>query len=332
MEEFDLVYRDIRLRICCDYEIANIVKNHFYGHIKLEKPEGNPTYLLIVEDNLELKDIACYKKVDKWFDYASLDFYIDNSNSACYITNINANNNKNRCSLISASVANLFNRLLELKGYIGLHAACVEKENDGVLFVAERNSGKTVCMLNLMNNGYNLVANDATALKKIDDELMGYGIAQSVSIRLSPSFCSKKENEKYINLAIQKGIKIKDKEMLDGNNFNATDSELANINNVSLTIESPIKFIVRPCYDPTINHLIVYQMPIEQTRELVYSQYKSLVHETSDFLINVKLDGVDEAERYRHFEDIVTIPAYYCRQNEKTNDEFVKGMELIRKK
>ena len=73
-------------------------------------------------------------------------------------------------------------------------------------------------------------------------------------------------------------------------------------------------------------------MPIEQTRELVYSQYKSLVHETSDFLINVKLDGVDEAERYRHFEDIVTIPAYYCRQNEKTNDEFVKGMELIRKK
>lgn len=91
----------------------------------------------------------------------------------------------------------------------------------------------------------------------------------------------------------------------------------------------PIKFIIRPKYDPGINHLFFYKMPIEQTRELVYSQYKSLVHETSDFLINIKLEGVDEKERYSHLEEVINIPAHYCVQNEHTTEEFVKKMELI---
>lgn len=331
MEEFDLVYRDIKLRICCDSDVANIVRDYFYGHINLKKAEGVPTYSLIIADDLKTKSGICYRKVDKWFSYASLDFYINNDNRICYITNICAKNKKNRNLLIGTSIANLFNRLLELKGYLGVHSACVEKDNNGILFVAERNSGKTVCMLNLMNSGYNIVANDMVALKKNDDILIGYGIAQSASIRLSPSFCEQKENEKYVALAHEKGIIIKNAEMLDGNSLHIKDSELAKLNNVSQTIETPIKFIVRPCYDPTIDHLIMYKMQIEQTRELIYSQYKSLVHETSDFLTNLKLDGIDEAERYKHFEDIISTPAYYCRQNERTTEEFVKKIELIKK-
>ena len=325
MEEFDLVYRDIRLRICCDHNILNIIKKHFLGHINFEKANGNPTYLVIVNDNIFMKNGLYYRKVDKWFNYASLDFYIDNPNRVCNIANICAKNKENRDLIIVSSIANIFNRLLELKGYLGVHAACVEKDNNGILFVAERNSGKTVCMINLMNNGYNLVANDVVALKKDNSDLYAYGIAQSVSIRLSPAFREQKENKKYIDLAQKKGISIGD------TNLSLTDLELAKLNNVSLTMDTPIKFIVRPYYDPTIDRLIMYKMPIEQTRELIYSQYKSLVHETSDFLINIKLDGVNEKERYNHFEDIISIPAFYCRQNEKTNEEFVNEIEKIKK-
>ena len=327
MEEFDLVYKDIKLRLCCDAEIKDIVKKHFNGHINIIEPTGEPTYSLIVTDDSKIINGSYYHKTDKWFGYSSLDFYIDNANKTSYITNIDANKNQNRSLLISTSIANLFNRLLELKGYLGLHAACVEKENSGVLFVAERNSGKTVCMLNLMNNGYNLVANDAVALKKDNKDLIGYGIAQSVSIRLSKAFCEQKENKKYLDIAKEKGI-----DKIDGNNIYVSDDELVRINNVSQKIDAPIKFIVRPCYDPSINNLDLYQMPIEQTRELVYAQFKSLVHETSDFLINVKLEDVDEKERYSHIEDIVAIPAFYCRQNERTTEEFKKEMELVRKK
>ena len=332
MEELDLVYRDIRLRVCCDIDTLNIIKSYFNGHINYENVNGEATYSLIVMDNLKVTNCLYYKKVDKWFDYASLDFYINNEIKTCYITNINTNNNKNRDLLIGTSIANLFNRLLELKGYLGVHAACVERDNEGILFVAERNSGKTVCMLNMMKNGYNLVANDAVALKRIKDDLIGYGIAQSVSIRLSPAFCMQEENKKYVTLAQKKGIDIQNNAPNNFDNLYVTDNELAEINNVEQTIDTSVRYIIRPCYDPTIDHLDMYRIPIEQTRELIYSQYKSLVHETSDFLINVKLDGVDESERYKHFEDIVSIPAYYCRQNERTTKEFEDAMKLIRKK
>lgn len=330
MEEFDLVYKNIILRICCASEIAKIVKEHFLGHVIVKEPSGDATVTLIVSEKLIIKNCEKYSKVDKWFNYASLDFYIDNLNRQCYITNINAQNDKEKDLLISSSIANVFNRILELEGYIGVHASCVEKDDCGLLFVAERNSGKTVCMLNLMDKGFNIVANDIVALKKDNGNLMAYGIAQSSSIRLSPSFCKQSSNEKYVKLAKERNIQIQDKDMLDGNNLHLSDYELAKLNNVSQTIDVPIKAIVRPYYDPTVEKIVLYPMPIEHTRELIYSQYKSLVHETSDFLINLKLDGVDEAERYKHFEDIISVPAYYCRQNENTTEEFVRKMNNIR--
>ena len=35
--------------------------------------------------------------------------------------------------------------------------------------------------------------------------------------------------------------------------------------------------------------------------------------------------------RYKHFDDILEIPAYYCHQNEHTTREFVKRIEKLRK-
>ena len=331
MREFDIVYNNIRLRIACDIKIQALLIKHFNNHVLFTEPIGKPTYSLIVEDDAKTKSGEYFRMIDKWFEYATLDAYIDNKNRICYINNVNAKSEKNELLLVQYFVANVFNRLLELNGYLGFHSSCVEKDKNGIVFMAERNSGKTICMLNLMNNGYNSVTNDVIALKKIKDEIIGYGIAQSISIRLGPAFCAQKENQKYVELAIKKGIDIKDKDMLEGNNLYLTDLELATLNNVSQSMYTPIKCIIRPCYDPFITTATFDKISKEHLRELVYSQYRSLVHETTDFLVNLKLPGIDERERYKHFDDILTIPAYYCRQNEHTTEQFVEGIEKIRK-
>ena len=331
MEEFDIVYKNIRLRVNCSLETKLLLIEHFNSHVSIIEPVGEAMYRLVIDDTNNLHSGRYYRMIDKWFENATLDVYIDNNNRICYANNIIAKSKKYEQLLLQYFVANFFNRLLELEGYLGFHSACVEKDNEGILFIAERNNGKTICMLNLMNNGYNSVTNDVIALKKFDTKLIGYGIAQSVSIRLGPAFCAQKENYKYIKLAKEKGIEIKDKEMVEGNSMHLSDTELAALNGVKQSIDAPIKCIIRPCYDPIIKQPRFEKMSIDQLRELIYSQYRSLVHETTDFLINVKLPNVDEAERYKHFDDLLELPAYYCHQNENTTKQFVKKIEQLRK-
>lgn len=330
MTKFDIFYKNNKLRVCCDEYIEKMVKEHLVGHINICDPIGEFTYKLVIGDNLKFVNGMHYKMVDKWFENATLDCYIDNYNRTCYVTNFIFKKNIYKELLIKYFTANLFNRLLELDMYLGVHSSCVEKDNSGILFVAERLNGKTICMLNLMNEGYNIVSNDVTALKKCRDELIAYGIAQDVSIRLSKEFCSQKENKKYIDYAKSMGVEFNNNEIIDAKNFHISECELAALNNVKQTMCVPIKAIVRPCYNPYINHLEFYEMSKTQQRELIYSQYRSLVHETTDFLNYIKLDGIDEKIRYSKFENIIDIPAYYCHQNEKTTQEFVKQIEKIR--
>lgn len=332
MSEFDIVYKNIKLRVLCDKFMVEPIKNHFNNHAYFFEVAGVPTYTVVIGENIRNYTGSYYRMIDKWFDNSSLDCYIDNKNKICYATNFCIKKAKHKNLLVQYFVANFFNRLLELNGYLGIHSSCVERDNYGILFVAERYNGKTICMLNLMNNGYNSVTNDIIALKQFKDEVIGYGIAQSISIRLGPAFCSQQENQKYVELAKKKGIEIKDKEMIEGNSIHISDSELAALNKVKQSIDTRIGCIIRPCYDPYITYPTFERLSEEYVRELIYSQYRSLVHETTDFLINVKLDNVDEKARYAYLDYLVKIPAYYCRQNEKTTNEFVKGIEKIRKK
>lgn len=331
MVEFDIIYRNIHLRICCNGEYENIIKNSFLNHVIISEAVGTPTYTLVISQNITNYSGNHYKLVDKWLDNATLDCYIDNTNRICYATNLSSKDNKHIKLQVEYFTANFFKRFLELSGYIGLHSSCVEKENQGILFVAERYNGKTICMLNMMNYGYNIVTNEITALKKIKDQLIGYGIAQDISIRLSHEFCKQDINQKYVDLASKKGISLLNKNSLDGDKLHISDIDLANLNNVAISMDASISSIIRPCYNPYIEHPIFEKLTKDQLRELLYSQYRTLVHETADYLSNIKISGVNEKQRYGTFDDIVSIPAYYCQQNEKTTLEFVKMIEKIRK-
>lgn len=328
MREFDLVYRDIKLRVICDSYIENIVKDHFANHLEFREPNGSPTYTLIVTENALKIGGQYYKMVDKWFDNATLDCYIDNTNKTCYATNFVASTNEYKNLLIQYFIANVFNRFLEIKGYFGVHSSCVEKENKGVLFVAGRFSGKTNCMLNLMHEGYNSVTNDKIALNKIGEDIVGYGIAQSISIRLGKTFCSRPQNEKYVKIAKARGIEIKNESMLEGNNLVLSDNELASINNVKQVFDSSISCVISPSYDPDIKKPIFSELKKEQKIELFNANYMSLVHETTDFLSNISLNGVSNIDRRKLINELTNLRCYYCRQNENTTEEFV---EIVRK-
>ena len=329
MKKIELKYDDIRLRIICDEYIEYLIKKHFLNHINFEKTNKEATYTLIISGNISTVSGNYHKMFDKWFDNATLDCFIDNKNKICYATNFHASNEKYKNLLIQYFVANVFNRFLEINGYLGIHSSCVEMNRHGVLFVAGRNSGKTICMLNMMNAGFNIVTNDKIALKNINNELIGYGIAQSVSIRLSPQFCAQPENQKYIELAKSRGIKIKNKNMLEGNNLILSDNEVAIINNVRQVYDTPISCIVNPEYDPFVNKPIFDILSENQILELFSSQYMSLVHDTTSFLREINGDKDLETINNLTLKKITNIPCYHCRQNEKTREEFTNKVKKL---
>lgn len=330
MKTFCLVYNDISLLITCDEYMEELIKHHFLNHALIFTDYPNPTYKLIISDNLKKISGTHYKMVDKWFDNATLDCFIDNTSKTCYATNFNASTYEYKMLLIKYFVANLFNRFLEIDGYLGLHSSCVEMDNNGIVFVAERNSGKTNCMLNLMNVGFNVVTNDKIALKKIDNKIIGYGIAQPISIRLSPEFCKQAQNQKYVLIAKQRDIEIKSQNMLEGNNIVIDENVVASLNGVRQVFDAPISCIIKPYYDPSLRNLDFRMLTSNQLDELICSQYMPLVHDTTDFFRNIKFDYIDEKELRRETINFLNmIPCYICGQNEYTTDEFVKTIKKI---
>lgn len=330
MKEFDIQYKDIILKVICDEYIRNLIYTHFFNHVNFLPSTKNSTYTLIISDKIpQLKGIG-YKMIDKWFDNATLDCYIDNENRICYATNFLASTIEYRNLLIQYFVANLFNRFLEIKGYIGVHSSCVEQNQKGVLFVAGRNSGKTVSMLNLLNDGFNIVTNDKIALKDYENhDIIGYGIAQSISIRLSPKFCEQIENKKYVDLALQRGIEIKKANMLEGNNIILSEAELTALNNVRQVFDSKINCIIKPLYDHEVKEPIFELMSKEETRNLIISQYMTLVHDTTSFLENIHLNGEKGIDRNKILNEIERIQCYSCRQNENTTEQFVQKVKKL---
>lgn len=334
MEILDLIYNDIILRVKCDEKTTRLIKNHFTNYAKINNKNcKNPTYTLNFFNKRQEIDGEHYKMIDKWFNNATLDCYLDNKNRVCHVMNIDADNDTDKNLIIKYFIANVFNQLLNLNGYIGVHSSCVDYNENGVLFVAERFNGKTVCMLNLLNAGFNFVSNDQTAVKKTENSIIGYGVADRISIRLSDKFCSNKNNKKYVDLAMKKGILTIEKEFKEEKKLYLNSVELINMNNVNQTMETNIKYIIRPIYNPYVHETTFEPISKSSLLDLLLSQYKPLVHETTYFLNNISIPNYDnDINKLSTINEMLNIPSYYCHQNEKTTQDFVKKVKkLVRK-
>lgn len=332
MEDFCLTYKDITLHINCEKDLKSLIVNMVGKHFKVTNYDGQKSYSLVIRDSINIKPKGITAKLsDKWFNNAKMKCTINNNDNVCYIYDFEADTLQNKTNLLIYFVINIFNRLLELKGFFAIHSSCVSKDNEGIAFVAPRNSGKTCSVLNLMNNGYDFVTNDKLAIKGEDEYIEGVGIPQSISIRLSPEFCSLKENQKYIDFAKKRNIQLLNNNQIDGDSLLLSEIELLKLNSAKAIQNTNIKHIIRPFYDCKQSEAKFIPMTDEDISFLIEDQSIPLVHETKSFLKNLFVDyGIDlELTRKLTIEQLYLLRNYFCLQNEKTNMDFIQKIKKL---
>ena len=332
MKEFDITLKELKLRIICGNDDSISIQKLMNGHYSsiIENPSGKPTYTLVIEQNIIPKKYNLYiKMVDKWFDNATCDVWIDDYSKFVYMNNINASAPIWRENLVKYFTCNLFNRLIEEKGYVAFHASCVEKHNKGIVFIAPRDHGKTSCMLTLMNEGYNSITNDKLAITKINEQLFGYGVAQDVSIRLSPSFRNMPQNKKYLQFAKEQNIQLTNEKKLEGQNIHLDSVQLATLNNVKQIPEVQLNTFIFPNYDSSVTNIKLDKMSKMEIENLLLTQSLLLVHETTDFLKYATIDNDKELTKEDIIEELTYKDFYKIKQGEKSCKSLVKTLGKI---
>jgi hypothetical protein len=243
--------------------------------------------------------------------------------------NIKASTEEYRKKVIQYFTCNLFNRLIEEKGYIAFHSSAVEKDGDGLAFIGARNAGKTNCMLNMMDGGFNSITNDKLAMQYDGVNLNGYGVAQDVSIRMDLGFRSQEKNKKYLPYAEREGLVFTDENKMDGNNIHLDSVELAHLNGVEQVPETHIRHIIFPKYDSSIEEAIVRRIEPDKAKELILSQRLPIVHDTNKFLYLVNTGRIAYYSEDEIIRQMNLLDNYEVIQGEKSADSFVKKLTKI---
>lgn len=333
MEEFDITLNNIKLHVICEKYKKELIAELMNGHSFIEQSNNKPTYNLILRDSLSKNTKGQYiKMIDKWFDNAVCDVWIDNSSKTIYMGNIQVSDNKWKDLLIQYFTVNVFNRLLEEIGFISFHSSCVEQNGIGVAFIAPRNNGKTNCMLNMMNYGYNSVTNDKLAIMYDGKDLIGYGVAQDVSIRISPSFKIQEQNKKYMKYVMEQNVSLVNQNLLEENKIHLDSTMVAKINNVNQVPITTIKKIFYPNYNGNIKQAIFESLSLSELKQLLKEQSLPLVHDTTCFLKEIRTNNSPLYDYNYTFNKILELDAYKVIQGEYTNDSFVDQVNKILKK
>lgn len=321
MKKFALIYRSICLNVICDDEFENVIKQHFCNSQRIiyTSPE-NPTYTIMITAHIRTIDGNYHKMVDKWFNYSTLDCWIDNNKKTCYIANFHADCDTNKNLTIQYFTSNLFNRLLELNGYCGIHSSCIEKNGNGIIFVGERLAGKTTCMLNLLSNGFNLVNNDTAAIKyfKNEKKVEAFSIIKNIFIRMNKSFSTQPQNQQYLQIAKKQHVKCDDEVKLEENRIILTPLELAQLNNIEFIPSVTLKAIIIPRYNPSLKHLRITLQDTAIYRDFFTSQILPLVHDTTSFLSDISIFNSEICSVESCISGLSLLPCYLCEHNENT--------------
>ena len=334
MKNFALVYRSICLNVVCDDEFEDVIKQHFCGSKKIISTSSkNPTYTIMVTAHIRTIDGIYHKMVDKWFNYSTLDCWIDNVKKICYISNFHADCNTNRNLTIQYFTSNLFNRLLELKGYHGIHSSCVEKDGNGIIFIGKRLAGKTTCMLHLLNSGFNLVNNDTAAIKYFETEkqVEVFSIVKNIFIRMNKNFSTQPQNQKYLKIAKEQNIKCDDEVKLEENRIILTPLDLAQLNNIEFIPSVTLKAIVIPQYNPNLKTLRITLHNAAIYQEFFISQILPLVHDTTSFLSDISISNSETSSIEECISGLSLLPCYLCEHNENTLIDLSNSLQDILK-
>lgn len=321
MKKFALVYRNIYLNIVCEDEFENVIKQHFCNSNKIILNSSSvPTYTLIVTSHIKVTNCTYYKMVDKWFNYSSMDCWIDDHKKTCYISNFYADCIENRNLTIQYFTSNLFNRLLELNGYCGIHSSCVEVNGNGILFIGKRLSGKTTCMLHLLSKGFNFVSNDTTAVKyfEVENRVEACSIIKNIFVRMNKNFSMQPQNQRYLQIAERQHINYNSEVKLEENRIILTPLELSQLNGIDFIPWVTLKAIIIPVYKPCSKKLRLTLQNASTYQDFFVSQVLPLVHDTTSFLSNILPSDSKSLSIENCISGLFTLPCYLCEYNENT--------------
>lgn len=187
----------------------------------------------------------------------------------------------------------LFSKALLQQDIFRIHAACVSKDDKGILICGSKSSGKTTLLMKFLRNGYDFVANDSVYVQFQNNKLICHPFPKTIKIRSEDleKFPKLYQNLNYSTILTSDGIHkaiIKPED----NNFSIATHEI------------PITQILVPS---------IIESPQSSTAEIQPI--------TSDFCV------IDIVKKNLSFD--LLIPAF--RGKDLLNIDYIENPEIIKK-
>lgn len=158
--------------------------------------------------------------------------------------------NKTKEDFVKRIFTNYYIKILQKNGFIIIHGACVSKNDEAIILSGNKRCGKTTTLINLLDRGYDFIANDRIAVKKINDEFIVQGIPFSMGIILEDAL-------KY------PGFDIKNKKIeIDGEKKKVyvETSDISKMFDVYSKSSGVVKSIIVPKYNQNIENINILRI------------------------------------------------------------------------
>lgn len=224
----------------------------------------------------------------------------------------------------------IFGEFYEENGFYFFHASGVEKNKNSILMVGARNSGKTAIMSNLLQNGFNYMANSRIGInEKLDSIGQPYrlGMRMNTIYNLVSEECKTKifntEDYERVNKNLQlerfNGNKEAILKRYSDRKINLKNQDIKNVFDCKLQKKAKIKAIIIPEYSENIKKIEVKKLNENEKITVLIDNYESGIYSSVRFLKD--LYGTNNRRIPNNV--INNIEFYKVRQNENTNQELI---------
>lgn len=228
--------------------------------------------------------------------FHSFELFYDRKLNHIVVTSLN----HDYCLEIMRLVRELLIFHIDKNSLIFLHAACVTKNDNGIIILGEKNSGKTTTCIALLKHGYDLVSNDKLLVEQIDNEIVCRGLPISIGIRNNTKVIFKEIENLTFNC--------------EDNRYYIKPQELVKRFNVNISNICKAKLIILPRYTPDKIKIDSKKINFEEKKEIIIKQILDTVYEKQKIL--------DTIDFYRQKEEVSLfneIPMYEIYVNETLN-------------
>lgn len=325
MKKIFIVYNNIIIKLLSNDTkmIENIMYefNNYYKFIEIDN-ESNFNNEIIL-----LNDAEIYNKYDQNIKYKENDQIIairkhkilvsyDKKQQKIYV--IYEKNKDIVLQYIGEIILSIFGKNIENNGFYFLHSACASYNNNAVVIIGERASGKTTILCRLMQRKFDFIANSQIGIGREAGHMIAIGLPSRIGIR-------RETIDKYLsNIEKNKIIEIKNRDYINNlSKINLSVAEINQIFNIKTRDKANLKMIIIPIYNQNIKHIQVREISDSEIIEELLKNRRLGVYEPQK-----DIDKFYKTNRVRceltFFKDI---NFFKITQNENTIDELTEWME-----